>query len=65
MLQQVTIPISIIDDAMVEQLREQFLMTISLQPQPGVSLGNSQGSVTIVDNDGNSDSNFIIYQFFR
>lgn len=56
MQQQVTIPITIIDDATVEELREQFLVSISFQSQPGLSLGNSQGSITIIDNDGNLES---------
>ena len=50
--QDVTISIQITDDTTVEQLREQFSISLSLQPQPGLSLGDSQGSVTIVDNDG-------------
>ena len=50
--QQVTIPINITDDTTVEQLREQFSVSLSLQPQAGLSLGNAQGAVTIVDDDG-------------
>ena len=50
--QDVTISIPITDDTTVEQLREQFSISISLQPLSGLSLGDSQGSVTIVDNDG-------------
>ena len=50
--QDVTISIPITDDTTVEPLREQFSISISLQPQSGLSLGDSQGSVTIVDNDG-------------
>lgn len=53
MQQQVTIPIRIIDDATVEELREQFSVSVSFQAQPGLSLGNSQGTITIIDNDGN------------
>lgn len=56
--QNVTIPIPITDDTTVEQLREQFSISISLQPQSGLSLGDSQGSVTIMDNDGVT---FILY----
>lgn len=47
-----SVPISIINDSVVEQLREQFSLNISITPQPGLSLGNSQGAVTIVDDDG-------------
>ena len=50
--QQTTVPISITDDTTVEDLREQFSVSLSLQPQQGLSSGNSQASVTIVDNDG-------------
>ena len=50
--QDVTIPIPITDDTTVEQLREQFSMSITLQPQLGLRLGDSQGTVNIVDDDG-------------
>ena len=49
--QQTTISIPITDDFTVEELREQFSVSLSLQPQTGVTLGNSEASVTIVDND--------------
>ena len=51
--QQVIISIPITDDDTVEQLREQFSVSISIEPQLGLSLSNSQGAVTIVDDDGN------------
>ena len=51
--QDATVSIPIIDDAAVEQLREQFSVSISIQPQAGLSLGSTQGAVTIVDDDGN------------
>ena len=50
--QEATVSIPILDDVTVEQLREQFSVDISLEPQPGLSLGNSQGVVTIIDDDG-------------
>ena len=49
--QQTTVSIPILDDNIVEQLREQFSISLSVQPQPGLNLGNSQTSVTIVDDD--------------
>ena len=49
--QQTTISILITDDITVEQSEEQFSVSLSVQPQTGVSIGNSEVSVTIVDND--------------
>ena len=49
--QQTTISIPITDDITVEQSEEQFSVSLSVQPQTGVSIGNSEASVTIVDND--------------
>ena len=59
--QQTTISIPItdditVDDITVEQLQEQFSVSLSVQPQPGVTLGNSEASVTIEDNDSESKS---------
>ena len=56
--QEVEIPIPITNDVIVEQLREQFSVDISLQPQPGLSLGRSQGVVTIIDDDGKIFTNY-------
>lgn len=50
--EQINIAIPITNDITVEQLREQFSVSISLEPQDGLSLGTSQGAVTIVDDDG-------------
>ena len=58
--QQITIPISIIDDVLLEDLREQFSVIISLLPQSGLILGNSQDSVTIVDNEGSHSKTNLI-----
>ena len=49
--QQTYIPIPIIDDTTVEQPQEHFLVSLSLQPQSGVTLGTSEASVIIMDND--------------
>lgn len=49
--QQTTVSIPITDDFTVEQLREQFSVSLSIQPQTGVTLDNSEATVTIVDND--------------
>jgi len=49
--QQTYIPIPIIDDTAVEQPQENFLVSLSLQPQSGVTLGTSEASVIIMDND--------------
>ena len=47
------VQISIVDDDVVEQLQEQFSVSLSLQSQLGLSLGNiSEATVTIVDDDG-------------
>ena len=61
--QQTTISIPIIDDLTVEQLQEQFSVSLSVQPQPGVTLGNSEASVTIEDND--SESEFVVIHFMK
>ena len=50
--QETTVSIPITDYQTVEQLREQFSISLSVQPQPGLNLGNSEASVTIVDDDG-------------
>ena len=50
--QETTVRIPITDDQVVEQLREQFSVSLSLQPQSGLNTGISQASVTIVDDDG-------------
>lgn len=47
-----TVTIPIINDETVEQLREQFSISLIVEAQPGLSVGNSQTSVTIVDDDG-------------
>ena len=61
--QQTTISIPIIDDLTVEQLQEQFSVSLSVQPQPGVMLGNSEASVTIEDND--SESEVVVIHFMK
>ena len=38
-------------------------MSLSILPQPGVTLGNSEASVTIEDND--SESEFVIIHFMK
>lgn len=48
---QTAISIPITDDQTVEQ-KEQFSVSLSLQPQPGLSLDISDASITIVDDDG-------------
>ena len=50
--QDTTVSIPILDDNIVERLREQFTISLSVQPQPGLNLGNSETSVTIIDDDG-------------
>ena len=50
-----TVSIPITDDDIVERLREEFSLSLSVQPQPGVNMGNSETSVTIIDDDGKSD----------
>ena len=50
--QDTTVSIPISNDQTVEQLREQFSLSLSIEPQAGLRLGNSQTSVTIVDDDG-------------
>ena len=50
--EQAFIIIPITDDNTVEKLLEQFPVSLSIQPQPGLLLGDSQASVTIVDDDG-------------
>lgn len=49
---QTTISIPITDDQTVEILREQFSLSLSVRPQPGLSLDISETSITIVDDDG-------------
>jgi len=48
---QTYIPIPVIYDTAVEQPQEHFLVSLSLQPQPGVTLGTSEASVIIMNND--------------
>ena len=60
--QETTVRIPITDDQVVEQLREQFSVSLSLQPQSGLNTGNSQASVTIVDDDGEISIHVSIYK---
>lgn len=48
----VTVSIPIINDQIVEQLRERFTIILSVEMQPGLSVGNNQTSIIIVDDDG-------------
>lgn len=50
--QDTTVSIPISNDQTVEQPREQFSLSLSIEPQAGLRLGNSQTPVTIVDDDG-------------
>lgn len=50
--QDKTVSIPIIDDQIVEQLRERFTISLSVEMQPGLSVGNSLTSIIIVDDDG-------------
>ena len=49
---QTTVRVVILNDETVEQLREEFSLILSVQSQPGLSLGNSQTSISIIDDDG-------------
>ena len=60
--QETTVRIPITNDQVVEQLREQFSVSLSLQPQSGLNTGNSQASVTIVDDDGEISIHVGIYK---
>lgn len=50
--QDTTVSIPIINDEIVEQLRERFTISLSVEMQPGLSVGNNQTSIIIVDDDG-------------
>ena len=53
--QQISVQIPILDDEVVEELRERFSVSLSVLPQPGINLGNNRSDVTITDDDGMSD----------
>ena len=58
--QQTTVRIPIFNDEIVEQLREDFSLNLSIQPQSRLTVGNSQTSVSIIDDDGRVHLNYTI-----
>ena len=50
--QETRVRVPILNDEIVEQMREEFSLVLSVQSQPGLSLGNTQTSIYIIDNDG-------------
>lgn len=48
---QTTASISITDDDMIELPRETFSVSLSIQPQPRLTVGISEATITIIDDD--------------